>query len=202
MKTNLTAIARDVKKIYFDTDLAMKSVPKVCRPGCSHCCHQNIRIHFGEGPAIERYIRDDLDPTTRSAAKLNLATWLDYFDRTTPNGRPLTDIDILVFERQVTKDRIPCPFLIDQQCAIYRARPLVCRTHSINDTAAACAADAHRNGDPAGIAIQVRKVEEISKAADALGIRLLAYAVQEVLGLHHPCKPIQLQMAPTLRPAT
>lgn len=191
-------MARDVKRIYFDTDVAMKTVPKVCGAGCSHCCHQNIRIHGGEGPAIDRYITEELDQATRAVVKQNLAAWLEYFDKVTP-GR-LAYVDVLAFEQRITKDRVPCFFLIDGRCSIYRARPLVCRTHSVNDSAEACAADRHRNGDEAGLDIQRRKFSEISKAVDAFSIRLLAYSVQEALSLNHRCKPVTIPANLTLQP--
>lgn len=201
MKKNLNGVAQEVKKVYFDTDVAMKFVPKVCGgAGCSHCCHQNIRVHFGEGPVIERYIKQDMDPTTKEVVKTNLTSWLAYFDQHTPNGRPVTDTDLLVFETQIAQDRMPCFFLVDGRCAIYKVRPLVCRTHCVNDSPNDCAANAHRNGDPAGIEIQKRKIAEISRVSDMFGVRPMAYAVQESLGLRHSCKPLYIEMAPTLTP--
>lgn len=200
MKTNLPAIARETKRIYFDTDVRMNSIPKICGEGCSFCCHQNVRVHFGEGPAIEKFIRENMPGQTKELVKQNLICWFKYFDLNTPNGRVLTEADILQFEKQITVDRIPCAFLVNDRCSIYKARPLVCRTHLVNDSSELCNKNPHRNGDVAGIEIQKQKFSEISKASDMLGIRLLAYAVQETLGLNHTCKPVGLDVAPTLRP--
>ena len=200
MKTNLPAIARETKRIYFETDVRMKSVSKVCTVGCSFCCHQNIRVHFGEGPAIEKFIKDEMPAQTKILVKQNLISWFEYFDKNTPNGGVLTEADILRLEKQITVDRIPCAFLVNEGCSIYKARPLVCRTHSVNDSSELCNQDPHRNGDSAGIEIQRQKFSEISKSSDMLGIRLLAYAVQETLGLNHRCKPVGLDASPTLRP--
>ncbi len=200
MKTNFFAIARETKKIYFDTDVRIKPLSKVCTAGCSFCCHQNVRVHFGEAPAIEKFIKEDMSLQTKSLVKQNLISWFEYFDSVTPNDRPLNDADILKFEKQITVDRIPCAFLIDDRCSIYKARPLVCRTHFVRDSSELCKQDPHRNGDITGIEIQKQKFNEISKASDMFGIRLLAYAVQESLGLNHTCKPIGLNIAPTLRP--
>lgn len=200
MKINLPAIARETKRIYFDTDVRMKTIPKVCAEGCSFCCHQNVRVHLGEGPAIEKFINEEMSSQTKELVKQNLIAWFDYFDKNTPNGVVLTEIDILRFEKQITIDRIPCAFLVNERCSIYKARPLVCRTHSVNDSSELCNQNPHRNGDSKGIEIQRQKFGEISKASDMLGIRLLAYAVQEVLGLNHNCKPVALDVSPTLRP--
>ncbi|OGS92720.1 MAG: hypothetical protein A2061_04425 [Gallionellales bacterium GWA2_59_43] len=200
MRIDLPAVAREVKRIYFDTDVQMKSIAKVCTDNCPHCCHQNVRVHFGEGPIIEKFIREEMAAEVKARVKENLAEWLAYFDSVTPSGRILAEADILQFEKQITLDRMPCAFLVDGRCSIYKTRPLVCRTHSVNDSSSECNYDPHRNGDPKGIEIQRRKFEEISRASDMVGIRLLAYAVQEVLDLNHQCKPIGFNVAPTLRP--
>jgi Fe-S-cluster containining protein len=200
MKTNLPAIARETKRIYFDTDVRMKSIPKVCAEGCSFCCHQNVRVHFGEGPAIENFINEEMSSQNKALVKQNLISWFNYFDENTPNRGGLTEADILRFEIQITIDRIPCAFLVNERFSIYKARPLVCRTHSVNDSSELCNQNPHRNGDSTGIEIQRQKFGEISKASDMFGIRLLAYVVQDVLGLNRNCKPVGLDVSPTLRP--
>lgn len=200
MKTNLSAVARDVKRIYFEADVQMKAVSKMCSRGCSHCCHQNVRVHSGEGPAIEKYIREEMPPDVKQRVRDNLIRWLEYFDKNTAQNRVLIESDILQFERQIARDRVPCAFLIDNECSIYKARPLVCRTHSVNDSPLICQDDPHRNGDMKGIKIQKQQFEAILKASDMVSIRLLAYAVQETLGVNHACKPIGFDVVPTLRP--
>lgn len=200
MKTNIPVIAREVKRVYFETDVQMKSVAKVCGEGCSHCCHQNVRVHFGEGPSIEKFIISELSAETKQVVKMNLIKWFEYFDASTPNDRVLNEADILRIEKQITIDRIPCAFLINDKCSIYKGRPLVCRTHSANDSTDLCAQNPHRNGDMKGIEIQKQRMREISRISDMAGIRLLAYAVQETLGLNHRCKPISLDVIATLRP--
>lgn len=48
MQTNFNKLAREVKRIYKETDVVMKSVKKICGKGCSYCCTQNIRVSYGE----------------------------------------------------------------------------------------------------------------------------------------------------------
>lgn len=200
MKTNLPAVAREVKRVYFETDVRMKAVPKACSKGCSHCCHQNVRVHSGEGPTIEKYIREEMPSDIKQQVKANLTRWLKYFDKSTAQNRVLLESDILQFERQIAKDRVPCALLVNNECSIYKARPLVCRTHSVNDSPSICQGDPHRNGDMKGVTIQQQQFSAISKASDMVGIRLLAYAVQETLDVNHVCKPIGFDVVPTLRP--
>ncbi len=202
MKTYSPAISREIKRIYFDTDVSMKSVSKVCAESCSFCCHQNIRVHNYEGAYIEKFIIDDMPIEDKATVKNNLIYWLKYFDSNTPNGRILNEHDILQFEKQITIDRIPCAFLVNDRCSIYKVRPLVCRVHSVNDSPELCKQDPHRNGDMRGIKIRNLKFNEISKASDMFGIRLLAYAAQETLGINHTCKPIGFNVVPTLRSIT
>jgi Fe-S-cluster containining protein len=197
MKTNPSAIARNVKQIYFDTDVRMKSIPKICEEGCSFCCHQNVLIHGSEGPAIEKFIQEEMPSETKTIVRQNLISWFNYFDKNTPNGVILTMENIVQFEKQIAIDRIPCAFLINDRCSIYKARPLVCRTHSVSDSSQLCNQDPHRNGDSAGLEIQKKKFGEITKASGMLSIRLLAYAVQETLGLNRDCKAVSILVSLT-----
>ena len=97
--------------------------PPACRVGCAHCCHQAVGVTPPEVFAIHDHLR-----ATRSAAELDaLAVRVRAADDLT---RGMTPADRL-------SPAHPCPFLVDERCSIYEARPLACRgTNSLD--AAAC----------------------------------------------------------------
>jgi len=105
--------------------------PPACGAGCAHCCHQTVGVTPPEVFAIHAHLRatrtpDELDAV---AARIRAAD-----DRT----RGMATLD------RVSPD-LPCPFLVDQRCSIYEARPLACRgTNSLD--ASACERSLH---DPA-----------------------------------------------------
>lgn len=84
-----------------------------CRTGCAHCCHIPVALSRKEAELLARAsgrrmteprtpVRPALlsDPAPIKAATARLQQW--------PTGTP-------------------CPFLADQTCSVYAARPLVCR---------------------------------------------------------------------------
>jgi len=124
--------------------------------------------------------------------------WFEYFNSVTP-ADVLRESDVLEFERRIAADRVACPFLINNECSIYPVRPLVCRTHAVNDTAELCKDDPHRNGDSKGVMIQATRLQEITRVSDMAGVRLLTYATAETLGITLSLKPMEQIVTPTLR---
>ena len=116
-------------------DLAQHAV---CRKGCSHCCHIAVAINQAEADLIARRTgRTPAKPANR------MLEGREQFAHAIPLGYG-----------------DPCPFLVDNQCSIYDARPLACRMHFNLDTAAdLCKLDNNRpvllygnlNIDAAGI---------------------------------------------------
>jgi Fe-S-cluster containining protein len=97
-----------------------------CRRGCSTCCSQMFSISALEGAvianAMARLPPSDRDELRRAARA--------YVDEATARG--LSDPGALgesIVPR--TGVRLTCPALRDGACAIYEARPLICRKWGI-----------------------------------------------------------------------
>jgi len=97
--------------------------PPACRAGCAHCCHQSVGVTPPEVFAIYEHLR-----ATRPPAEL------DAFVR---HLRAADDRTRGMTSAQRLSPDLPCPFLVDDRCSIYEARPLSCRgTNSLD--AAVC----------------------------------------------------------------
>ena len=77
-----------------------------CRAGCDRCCHQRFGVFEVEAAAIRCALRElaERDPATRQRVRLQ-ADDPEHEDR--------------------------CALLVDGRCAVYGARPMICRTHGL-----------------------------------------------------------------------
>lgn len=78
-----------------------------CGKGCSDCCKMNVSIS-----AIEA---DRLSATSR---------------------KPMAVVKRPVLHPEQEFSGVPCPFLVEDTCSVYEARPYVCRAHYSFDTSA------------------------------------------------------------------
>ena len=77
----------------------------VCRAGCSGCCHHHLSVFKVEADAI---------------AEAVTALPEEMRQRVTQQARQITD-----------DEAAACPLLVDDRCAIYAARPEICRTQGL-----------------------------------------------------------------------
>ena len=201
MQSNPNKVAREVKRIYKNADVKIKNVKSVCSKGCSHCCHQHVRVHMAEGALIDKYIKESMTYETKKKVLLNFESWFKFFNDNTPNSKVIGESEMLEFEMTAAKSKLACPFLIEDECSIYSVRPLACRTHIVNDSSDICEKKSHRNGHPKGYEIQELMFNNISRASDSRGIRSLMYATSEMIGYKESLKPTALIMNPTLKPS-
>jgi uncharacterized protein len=78
----------------------------VCRPGCWECCRHSLAVFPLEAVFLDRAIRG-LTMTVRDALAEQYRTWL---------------LDAMGEEPDV------CPLLLQGTCAVYKKRPIICRT--------------------------------------------------------------------------
>jgi uncharacterized protein len=80
-----------------------------CRAGCSSCCHHHLSVFPVEAANIRAAIESLPDETQRllhrQAAAIN--------------------------ERAARGETVACPLQLNERCAIYEARPVICRTQGL-----------------------------------------------------------------------
>lgn len=80
-----------------------------CRAGCSGCCHHHLSVFPVEAATLREAIQS-LPPETQTCLKQQAAD---------------------VREREMRGLPVACPMLIDDKCAVYESRPLICRTQGL-----------------------------------------------------------------------
>ena len=147
---------------------------------------------------ITNYLAGTVNNDVKRKIKNQLISWLNYFNQNTPN-KVLDEEDIGLLENQIAKDKIPCPFLIANECSIYPVRPIVCRTHIVDSDPEKCNANRRRDGNPIAKYLRDQKTAELIKSAPLNGIRLLAYAVTDYFGITTSIKPVQIKLLKSKR---
>ena len=81
----------------------------LCRAGCSGCCHHHLSVFAVEADAV-RLAVEALPESLRARLK--------------EQAREVLELE--------AKDKaVACPMLVDDCCAIYESRPLICRTQGL-----------------------------------------------------------------------
>jgi uncharacterized protein len=81
----------------------------VCRAGCSSCCQHHLSVFGVEAANVQKAIAALPENTRASVAQQAQ----------------------VVRARELAGEAVSCPLLVDNRCAIYEARPLICRTQGL-----------------------------------------------------------------------
>lgn len=114
-----------------------KGTSVTCTAGCSYCCSQPVGIQFPEVFHIAEYLSQNTDKKERFLKKY--PSWRKNIDLTSyemlmnavMTGKippKMAGIESAV-KNFYKHDILPCPFLENNLCEIYPARPFVCRKH-------------------------------------------------------------------------
>jgi Fe-S-cluster containining protein len=80
-----------------------------CRAGCSACCHHHLSVFPVEAAQVKAAI-ESLPAETRQTLQRQAAA---------------------VREREARSESVACPLLVNDHCAVYAARPIICRTQGL-----------------------------------------------------------------------
>ncbi len=117
-----------------------------CRIGCAACCRMLVPLSAPESFALREYIEQL--PTDRRTHLLNrLSDTKDRLSREGLWGRlneiaeastAVRDEELDPINRSYYALRIPCPYLENELCSIYEARPAACRELLVTSPAELC----------------------------------------------------------------
>jgi len=117
-----------------------------CRMGCAACCRMLVPVSAPEAFALREYMEQL--PADRRTELLNrlsdskrLLTREGLWDRlgeVAEASRPVPDEELDPINRSYYALRVPCPYLENEICSIYEARPAACRELLVTSPAELC----------------------------------------------------------------
>ena len=111
-----------------------------CKSGCGQCCCQLVPVSAPE--AI--YIMETVFSEGNSRSGVYRERFSEIRDRLEKDGfwQKLMHIDQAKDQSALAAEywlrRIPCPFLLNDSCSIYSARPCICREYNVVSEPALC----------------------------------------------------------------
>lgn len=123
-----------------------------CERGCTACCFYQVTVCMTEALAMlgayyelpkatRDVVRRQMDARVKLLREQDL--WAGYLVMSEENLDKAADIEDMATEVATValREKVPCMFLVDGDCAIYENRPVVCRAHFSLVPRAACATE-------------------------------------------------------------
>lgn len=164
--------------------LSKKGIAVSCKAKCSKCCSYIVPSIAPEAFMIDEHIAS-MSPECREAVLRNTLAAIEKiqannFTAAAPGDDKSLENTLSDLSEWYKDLNIACPFLIDQQCAIYDKRPLVCRELLTLSDASTC--DKETPDSPESVKLPVSIAEALIKTCDKLdetagGIILLALII-------------------------
>jgi Fe-S-cluster containining protein len=137
-----------------------------CRMGCAACCRMLVPLSPPEAFSLLEYIeqmpheRREVIEQTLNATKAGLAAHglLDRLRAVAESDKPIPDEELEPINRAYYALRHPCPFLENEMCSIYEARPAACRELLVTSPAALCDNLAENPVEPIPVSVRVGTV--------------------------------------------
>jgi Fe-S-cluster containining protein len=133
------ALADVAARIAVD-DAAKAGSPVSCKAGCGACCRHLVPLSEPEAFDLADMVRAMPEP--RRAAVLEKfaearSRLADLWPALLGAGET-TEAEMAALKRAYFALKVPCPFLADESCSIYDARPLVCREYMVDTDPVYC----------------------------------------------------------------
>ena len=117
-----------------------------CQMGCAACCRMLVPLSAPEAFALREYV-EQLPTDRRTQLRQRISTTKDRLQReavwdrlhdVAEASRPMPDEELDPINRAYYALRIPCPYLENEMCSIYEARPAACRELLVTSPAELC----------------------------------------------------------------
>ena len=155
--------------------------PPSCHKGCAACCRQLVPLSAPEAFALGEWVRScSTEQQGRIAARfaeaksllLSQGLWQRLSELCNAPEQP-NDDGLEVMNREYYALRLPCPFLEEEVCSIYEARPAACRELLVSSPPERCDDLINNRVDPISAPILVSTVlgllwQELRKAPTRL----------------------------------
>ena len=117
-----------------------------CRKGCAACCRMLVPLSAPEAFALQEYVKQL--PADRQTQLLNrlhdtkdrmkqVGLW-DRMSDVAEASKQVSDEELDPINQSYYALRIPCPYLENELCSIYEARPAACRELLVTSPAELC----------------------------------------------------------------
>lgn len=152
-----------------------------CQKGCAACCRMLVPLSAPEAFALRDWIRScPIDQQTRISARLHdvkaqllsKGLW-PQLTELCEEGTDVNDQFLEQVNRAYYALRIPCPFLMDEECTIYEQRPAACRELLVTSPPDRCDDVIANPVEPVPVPIQMSTVlgllwQELAKTSTRL----------------------------------
>jgi Fe-S-cluster containining protein len=137
-----------------------------CRMGCAACCRMLVPLSPPEAFSLLEYV-DQLPEKRRipveqklqtSKAELAAHGLLDRLQAVADAETPIPDHDLEPLNRAYYALRLPCPFLENEMCSIYEARPAACRELLVTSPAELCENLVENSVEPIPVSVRIGTV--------------------------------------------
>jgi Fe-S-cluster containining protein len=134
-----------------------------CRMGCAACCRMLVPLSPPEAFALKEYV-DNLPVDRRRQIARRLSETkhqleedglLDQLSAVAEGTEARSDADFEPLNRAYYALRMPCPFLEEEMCSIYEARPAACRELFVTSPAEWCQDLVHNPVQPITVPIRM-----------------------------------------------
>jgi Fe-S-cluster containining protein len=137
-----------------------------CRKGCAACCRMLVPLSAPEAFALSEYV-EQLPPDRRTLLLNHLSDTKDrliregLWDRlndVAETSRPVADEELDPINQSYYALRIPCPYLENELCSIYEARPAACRELLVTSPAELCQDLVHNPIVPLPVSMRISSI--------------------------------------------
>ena len=181
MKNKLALTYSGLRVLQEEIEKIAKSSNIACKKGCCHCCKQIVVIYDFEKPFIKEAIKK-LKPGIKEQVKQSYLQSKEHLSAYMGTRNQISfDEYVTTYNKLFVEHEIPCPFLINDLCAIYKERPIGCQWHMVEDEPELCKKNPLRDATQESLQLQYNFGKYLLKLG-RFGFQSLFMGLDEVFG--------------------